>query len=284
MAVAETVDAFHFGEFYVVQPKGRGHRAGMDAMLLAAMVTGAGPMRVADLGAGAGAAGMAVASRIEGTEVVLFERSPEMAGYARKSLAHPANLRIAPQVTLVEADVTLKGKARIAAGLADDAFDHVIMNPPFNDPGDRRTPDDLKAEAHALEGDLFDDWIRTAGAILKPGGQMSLIARPESVAEIISGCGRRFGGLEITLLHAREGENAIRLLVSAIKGSRARLVFRAPLFMHGDGSHRFLPFIDDLNNGRAAYARLGKIRKPRQTIAFQANATTSPEKTNPTET
>lgn len=267
VSASETVDAFHFGDFHIVQPKGRGHRSGMDAMLLAAMVAGDGPIRVADLGAGAGAAGMGVASRIAAAEVVMFERSHEMAEYARKSLAHPANARIAPRLRIVEADVTLKGKARAAAGLADDFFDHVIMNPPFNDAGDRRAPDGLKAEAHAMEGDLFEDWIRTAGAILKPGGQLSLIARPESIASIVDACGMRFGGIEITLLHPRVGESAIRLLASAIKGSRARLVFRAPLFMHGEG-HRFLPFIDDLNNGRAAYPRLGKTRKAARAIAF----------------
>lgn len=273
MSVTETVDAFHFGEFHVVQPKGRGHRSGMDAMLLAALVAGGGPMRVADLGAGAGAAGMGVASRIADAEVVLFERSTEMAGFARKSIAHPLNARLADRLTVVEADVTLRGKQRLAAGLADDSFDHVIMNPPFNDAGDRRAPDGLKAEAHAMDGDLFEDWIRTAGAILRPGGQLSLIARPESVAAIITACGRRFGGIEITMLHPREGETAIRLLVTAIKGSRARLIFRAPLFMHGpivdgEGTHRFLPFIDDLNNGRRAYPRLGKARRPTPAIAF----------------
>lgn len=268
MAVTETVDAFHFGDFYIVQPKGRGHRSGMDAMLLASLVAGEGAMRVADLGAGAGAAGMAVASRIEGAEVVLFERSAEMADYARKSMAHADNVRIASRLSLVEADVTLKGKARLAAGLGDDVFDHVIMNPPFNHAGDRRAPDGLKAEAHAMEGDLFEDWIRTAGAILKPGGQLSLIARPESIAAIVTACGRRFGGIEITMLHARESESAIRLLATAIKGSRARLIIRAPLFMHGEGSHRFLPFIDDLNNGRAAYSRLGKTRRTTEAIAF----------------
>lgn len=261
MSSGETVDAFHFGRFYVVQPKGRGHRAGMDAMLLASMVAQDGPTLVADLGAGAGAAGMGVASRLPGAVVTLFERSPEMATFARRSVAHPDNARIASRLSVTEADVTLKGKARIAAGLADDMFDHVIMNPPFNNEGDRRTPDGLKAEAHAMEGDLFADWIRTAGAIMKPGGQLSLIARPESVGAIMAACAGRFGGLEITLIHPRSGESAIRLLATAIKGSRARLIFRAPLFMHEEGSHRFLPFIDDLNNGRAAYPRLGRTRR-----------------------
>lgn len=259
--VAETVDAFHFGVFHIVQPKGRGHRAGMDAMLLASMVVTDRPIHVADLGAGAGAAGMGVAARLANARILLVEKSAEMADYARKSMALPENAAITDRLSLIEADVTLKGRARVAAGLADDTFDHVIMNPPFNHADDRKAPDDLKAEAHAMSGDLFEEWVRTAGAILKPGGQMSLIARPESIAAIILACGRRFGGIEITLVHPREGESAIRVLVSAIKGSRARLVFRSPLFMHPEGSHKFLPFVDDLNNGRAGYGRLGRSRE-----------------------
>ena len=258
----ETVDAFHFGKFHVVQPAASGHRSGMDAMLLAAMVAGEGSLKVADLGAGAGAAGLAVASRMPETEVVLVERSSDMAGFARKSIALSENSHLASRVRIIEADVTLKGKARVGAGLEDEVYDHVIMNPPFNAAADRRTPDALKADAHAMTEGLFESWIRTAGAILKPGGELSLIARPESIAEIIAACGQRFGGLEITLIHPREGEAAIRLLVSAIKGSRAKLIFRAPFVMHGEGTHRFSAFVDDLNNGRAAYARMGRNRRP----------------------
>jgi tRNA1(Val) A37 N6-methylase TrmN6 len=251
----ETIDAFHRGAFHIVQPKGRGHRSGMDAMLLAALVADERPIRVADLGAGAGAAGMAVASRLEEAEVVLFERSPEMAAFARKSLALAQNARFAGRVSVVEADVTLTGKARNEAGLADDSFHHVVMNPPFNDASDRLTPDALKAQAHAMTDGLFESWLRTAGAIMIPGGQLSLIARPQSIGEIIAACGRRFGGIEVTPVHPREGENAVRILVTAIKGSRARLALRAPLVMHGEATHKFSVFVDDLNNGRAAYPR-----------------------------
>lgn len=254
----ETIDAFHRGAFHLVQPKGRGHRAGMDAMMLAALVEADGPVRVADLGAGAGAAGLAVAARLPQSQVVLFERAGEMAAYARRSLALPENTALAGRVAVIEADVTLKGNARRAAGLDDDAFDHVIMNPPFNDGKDRRTPDALKAEAHAMTETLFEDWLRTAGAILKPGGQVSLIARPESIAEIIAACGRRFGGLEITPLYPRAAEGAVRILATAIKGSRARLALRPPLVMHDGDAHAFSPFVDDLNNGRAVLQRVGR--------------------------
>jgi tRNA1(Val) A37 N6-methylase TrmN6 len=255
--VSETVDAFHRGRFHLVQPVGRGHRAGMDAMLLASLVVDDRAVRVADLGAGAGAAGLAVAARLPTATVVLVERSADMAAFARKSLALKENAELAARTEVLKADVTLTGKARVAAGLVDDSFHHVIMNPPFNDPGDRKTPDALKAEAHAMTENLFDRWIRTAGAITIPGGQLSLIARPQSIAEIIAACGKRFGGIEITAIHPRQGENATRILVTAIKGSRARLQMRAPLLMHDNPhSHAFAPFVDDLNNGRAGYPRL----------------------------
>jgi len=257
-SVTVTVDAFHRGRFYLKQPKGRGHRAGMDAMLLAAMVDADRPVHVADLGAGAGAAGLAVAARLPEARVQLFEISEEMVGYAHQSLELPQNAVIASRVGISRADVMLKGSARNAAGLKDDFFDHVIMNPPFNDASDRRTPDALRQTAHAMNEGLFEGWIRTAGAILKPGGQLSLIARPESIAEIIAACGRRFGGLEITPVHPHAGENAFRVLVSGIKGSRARLVMRAPLVMHASGSHAFLSEVDDMNNGRAAYGRASR--------------------------
>ena len=257
---AFTIDAFHRGRFYVVQPKGEGHRSGVDAMLLASLVDVGGPVSVADLGSGAGAAGMAIAARLPQAQVLLVEKFASMADYARRSLELPENATLTPRVRVLEADVTLTGRARLAAGLEDEVHDHVIMNPPFNHGRDRRTPDALKAEAHAMTDGLFESWIRTAGAIMKPGGQLSLIARPQSVADIIDACGRRFGGIEITALHPRPGAEAIRILVTAIKGSRARLSLRAPLFVHGDDGHAFTTEVDDLNNGRAAYARLKRVR------------------------
>lgn len=251
----ETVDSFHYGRFHVVQPAGRGHRSGIDAMLLASLVPDGATGRLADLGAGAGAAGLAVASRVEGLAVTLIERSPEMAACAEKTVRLPENARLASRVRVLCADVTLKGRARLEAGLEDEAYDHVVMNPPFNHAGDRRTPDGLKADAHAMAEGLFEAWIRTAGAIARPGAQLSLIARPHSVAEIVDACGRRFGGIEVTPLHPRPADDAIRILVTAVKGSRARLALRAPLILHEAPGHGFTPFVDALNNGRSSYSR-----------------------------
>ena len=60
-----TEDAFLGGQLRLRQPKS-GHRAGHDAMLLAAATAARPGDRVVDFGAGVGAAGLAVASRVAG--------------------------------------------------------------------------------------------------------------------------------------------------------------------------------------------------------------------------
>lgn len=247
-----TLDAFHRGKFWLVQPRDKGHRAGMDAMMLAAAVPSSFTGWLADFGAGAGAAGLAVAARCPGAKAVLVENSQEMAGFAARTLAHPQNSGLAGRVTLIAADVTLTGKARSAAGLGDSAFDFVIMNPPFNAGHDRATPDTLKRGAHVMPQGLFESWIRSAAAIVKPRGGIAIIARPQSVAEILAALAGRFGGAQLLPIHPRPDAAAIRIVVRAVRGSRAALSLMPPLFLHEQGSDRFSARADDINNGRAS--------------------------------
>ncbi len=245
-----TLDAFHRGAFHLVQPR-RGHRAGMDAMMLAASVPGSFAGRLADLGAGAGAAGLAVAARCPDASVALVERDAGMAAYARRSIAHEANAGLRDRARVIEADVTLTGKARLAAGLVDGAFDFALMNPPFNAPIDRPSPDVLRRSAHVMEDGLFERWLRTAAAIVRPRGGLSIIARPGSLPEILTAMQGRFGGAQIMPIQPRAHEHAIRIVVRAIRGSRAGLVLMPALAIHEPAGHRFSQQADAINNGRA---------------------------------
>jgi tRNA1(Val) A37 N6-methylase TrmN6 len=247
-----SVDAFHRGRFHLVQPVGGGHRSGIDAMLLAAMVPNGFAGQLADLGAGAGAAGMAVVSRCDAANITLVENDPVMAECARLSVALDQNKAFSGQIKIIEADVTLKGPTRLAAGLDDDTFDFVIFNPPFNDPSDRKTPDSRKQNAHVMGAALWEDWLRTATAIVKPGGHMALIARPESLGDILGAIGKRFGALRILSVHPHKDAAAIRILISGQKGSRARLALLPPHVLHELGSDAFLPEANAVNNGERA--------------------------------
>src|ERR1700712_2531158 len=81
-----TEDAFLGGTLRLRQPKS-GHRAGHDAMLLAAATSARSRDPVVDFGAGVGAAGLAVAKRVSGIEIVLVEIDRRLAELARGNAA-----------------------------------------------------------------------------------------------------------------------------------------------------------------------------------------------------
>jgi tRNA1(Val) A37 N6-methylase TrmN6 len=74
-------DAVLGGRLVLRQPL-RGHRFGHDAILLAAAVCASPGEHAVDLGAGAGAAGLALARRVAGLSVTLAEIDPELAALA----------------------------------------------------------------------------------------------------------------------------------------------------------------------------------------------------------
>lgn len=247
-----SADAFHRGRFVIVQPKSGHHRAGLDAMLLAATVPDGFAGHLADLGAGAGAAGLAVLSRCPRAQVTLVENQPTMLACARLSLGHPENADLSRRATLLNADVTLAGQARQSAGLVQDMVDHVIANPPFNDARDRQTPIKGKATAHVIDSEALAAWIRTAAAIIRPGGRLAMIARPSMLGEVLGALGNRFGGTAIRPIHPRPDAPAIRFLFEAVKGSRARLMMLTPVILHPAGTGTgFTEAADALINGRA---------------------------------
>lgn len=252
MGSPSTIDAFHRGKFRLVQPVGAGHRAGTDAMILAAAAPSGFSGRLADFGAGAGAAGLAVASRCPRAEIVLVERSPEMAGFAARSVAHPGNAALAERVSVLVADVAARSPARAGTGLEDTSFDFVIMNPPFNARSDRPSPDPARREAHVMADGLFEDWIRSAAAVVRPRGGIAIIARPQSLAAILAALERRFGGAGIVPVHPRPGGDAIRIVIRAVKGSRGHVRLCPPLFLHEEGGNGFSARADAVINGRAA--------------------------------
>jgi tRNA1(Val) A37 N6-methylase TrmN6 len=224
----------------------------MDAMMLAAAVPSGFAGRLADFGAGAGAAGLAVLSRCEKASALLVEKSKEMAIFAEATLAHPANAHLAGRARMLCADVTLAGRAREAAGLGDNAFDFAIMNPPFNAGADRATPDDLKREAHVMADGLFESWLRSAAAIVRPRGGIAVIARPDQVGPLLDAFRGRFGNGELKAVHPRADRAAIRIVLRGVRGARGKLSIRPPLMLHETGSDRFSSHADAINNGLAS--------------------------------
>ncbi len=224
-----TEDAFLGGQLRLRQPRS-GHRAGHDAMLLAAATPARPGHRVVEFGAGVGAAGLAVASRVAGIKLVLVEIDAGLAGLARENAA--ANAIAAETIVL---DVASTAAAFAGVGLGPDSVDVVLTNPPFNDAARHRASPD-KALAHVADASTLESWIHAARRILKSGGVLSLIWRADAIAEVLAALDRGFGSLAILPVHGDAARPAIRVLVRAVKGGKAPTQILAGLMLNDESA------------------------------------------------
>ena len=226
-----TEDAFLGGQLRLRQPKS-GHRAGHDAMLLAAATPARPGDRVVDFGAGVGAAGLAVARRVAGIGLVLVEIDAQLAELARGNAA--ANRLLAEVVVL---DVNSDASTFAAAGLLPDSADVVLMNPPFNDQARHRaSPDKAREIAHVATPATLASWVHASRRILKSGGVLSLIWRADGLAEVLAALERGFGSLAILPVHGDPAAPAIRVLIRAIKGGKAPAELHPALMLNDESA------------------------------------------------
>lgn len=241
-----TLSAFLGGRLQLAQPA-RGHRVGTDAALLSACLAPGAGETVYDLGAGVGAAGLGLAARHGDCRVALVEIDPAIAALAATNAARNG---FGERVATIEADVT----RRPAKGgpLLPGAADHVMMNPPFHLPGTiRPAPDAYRAGAHMHGDDTEEAWILCALALLRARGSLALIHRADALPRLLTGLHRRFGDIRVKPVQPRADVPAVRLLIRAVKGSRAPFLLLPPLILHGqDGS--FTAEADALHRGEAA--------------------------------
>lgn len=226
---ALTDDAFLGGALRLLQPA-KGHRAGHDALLLAASVV-AGARHAVDLGAGVGAAGLALAVRLGEVAVDLVEIDPATAALARRNAARQMP-DLSARVRVFEADVTRLGRPSGPPLPAARSADVVLVNPPFNDPARHRvSPTERRALAHMGADIGFEDWVRAAERLLMPDGALHLIHRPEALEPLLAALHGRFGAVTIRPVHSRPDAPAIRLLVGALKSRRTLPAFLPPLLL-----------------------------------------------------
>jgi tRNA1(Val) A37 N6-methylase TrmN6 len=222
-------DAVLGGRLRLKQPR-RGHRVGHDAILLAAAAAAQPGEHVVDLGAGVGAAGLALAVRVPAITMTLVEIDPELAALAAENASRNG---LADRVRTVALDVAAPARAYAAAGLAPGSAARVLMNPPFNDPDrQRRSPDPRRRLAHAARLPL-DTWVRGATRLLAPHGTLTLIWRADGLAEVLAALSALgHGAVAVLPVHPRPDAPAIRILVACEKESAVPLVVLPGLILN----------------------------------------------------
>jgi tRNA1(Val) A37 N6-methylase TrmN6 len=220
MAGEITEDAVLGGRLSLRQPR-RGHRFGHDAILLAAATEARAGEHAVELGAGVGAAGLALAQRVPGVTMTLVEIDPALAGLAAENAERNG---LGGRVRVAALDVTASEQEFSKFGIEPSKAAHVLMNPPFNDPARQNvSPDPKRRLAHAAPGDTLTQWTRRAATLLTRSGTLTLIWRADGLADVLAAVDAHFGASAVLPIYPRPNAPAIRILVRAVKGSRTPL-------------------------------------------------------------
>ena len=202
------------------QPE-RGHRTGIEPVLLAASIPARAGERVLEGGSGAGAALLCLAHRVAGARGTGLEIDPAMAALA---IANAAANGFAA-LGFIAADLTDWREAAPA--------DHAMANPPWHTPGVTASPDAGKDRARRAGPGLFSAWATALARPLRHRGTLTFViaaahADAALAAFVAAGC----GSLAVMPLWPHAGEPARLVLLRGIKGGRGPFRLLPGLVLH----------------------------------------------------
>lgn len=232
-----TTDALLGGLVRLKQPR-KGQRASADAVMLAAAITAKGHAQVLELGCGSGVAMLCLAARLKNVTVAGVELQPDLAALCARNIA--AN-SFEDRLNVYEGDL----RARRIAGLTPNSFDQVFANPPYFDAARHRvSPHAGRATARAEAEDAdVGHWIAAMLRYAKPNAGLTLIHKTDRLGDILAALHGKAGAIRVIPLWSRPGQPAKRVIVKAVKGSKAPLTLTPGLVLHtADGG--YLPEID----------------------------------------
>jgi tRNA1Val (adenine37-N6)-methyltransferase len=240
-----TTDALLGGLVRLKQPR-KGQRASADAVMLAAAIVAKSGAQVLELGCGSGVAMLCVAARLKNVHVAGLELQSDLAALCARNIA--AN-SFEDRLRVHEGDL----RARRIAGLAPNSFDQVFANPPYFEVARHRvSPHAGRATARAEAEDAdVGHWVAAMLRYAKPNAGLTLIHKAERLGDILAAFDGKAGAIRVIPLWSRPGQPAKRVIVRAVKGSKAPLTLTPGLVLHQpDGS--YLPEIDAVLRAGAA--------------------------------
>jgi tRNA1(Val) A37 N6-methylase TrmN6 len=199
----------------------RGHRTGIEPVLLAASIPARLGQRVLEGGSGAGAALLCLAHRVPGVTGLGIERAPELVRLASANAAANGFTGLG----FVAADLT--------TWQADCVFDHAMANPPWHAPASTASPDSGREDAKRAAHGLFVAWARALAAPLRHRGTLTLVVSAGAAMACLAALGDAgCGGLTLMPLWPRAGREAKLVLLRGVKGARGASRILAGLVLH----------------------------------------------------
>lgn len=222
--MSKTIDSFLGGRIQLVQPS-EGYRAGIDPIFLSASLQLKPSEKILDVGAGVGAASIALATRCPHARITGLEVQPSLVELA---LTNIQTNQLNESVDIIEGDLLSPPSL-----LHPHSFDHVMTNPPYyEDSRSQSSPVPGKAQANTETVDL-GKWIKCCLKLLKPKGTFTMIHRAERLAEILSHLESRVGSLVVFPLWASPQKSARRIIIQGRKDIGGELRLAPGMVLHG---------------------------------------------------
>ncbi len=220
---------------------------GVDAVLLSSFAakTIKPKARVLDMCTGNGIVPILLAEKTKADRIDGIEIQAPVAEMAQRSIALN---NIEEKIEIVQGD--LKRAAEI---YGKSQFDAVTCNPPYKEAfgGLKNATDAVTVARHEVLCNL-EDIIAASVQVLKPGGKLYIVHRPERLADIL--CLMRQYKIEpkrLRFVHPSHAKTATMILVEGAKHGGAKLFLEPPLYVHNeDGA-----YTDEINR---IYGRGGR--------------------------
>ncbi|MDF2843691.1 MAG: hypothetical protein K0R00_2117 [Herbinix sp.] len=221
----ERVDELHRNNYKIIQNPKK-FCFGMDAVLLSGFAK-VMPKEIAlDMGTGTGIIPILLEAKTEGKHFTGLEIQEESADMARRSVALN---KLADKVDIVTGDIK---EASAVFGLA--SFDVVTCNPPYmNHSHGIVNPGEAKAIARHELLCTFEDVVREASRVLKPGGRFYLVHRPFRLVEIMNKLTEyKLEPKRMKLVHPFLDKEPNMVLIECMKGAKSMIRVEAPLIVY----------------------------------------------------
>ncbi len=226
----ERLDDLERNNLYIIQDPKK-FCFGMDAVLLSGFMKVKKNAVLYDMCTGNGIIPLLASAKTEAKKIYAVEIQEEVWDMARRSIELNG---------LSERICLIKGNIKDSVELVGKNIDAVSCNPPYMPVGSGLVnPDSAKAVArHEIFCSLSDVCVQAA-AVLKEGGHLFMVHRPQRMIEILN-C-MSANNLEVKRLrfvHAHVEKLPSMVLIDAVKGGGKELVVEPPVIIYKeDGSY-----------------------------------------------
>lgn len=223
----ETLDDIQINNMHIIQKK-NAFRFGVDAVLLANFANIKNGMNVVDLCTGTGIVPFIIAGKRNPEKITGIEIQSEMIDMARRSVAYN---KLEGRIEFISGDLKDEKVLNDLRGV-----DVVTVNPPYKLRNSGLiSADDKNAIARHEICCTLEDVIKASKLMLKDGGKLYMVHRPERLADIL--CTMRKYKIEpkrIRMVHPSPNKSPNIVLLEGQKYGGEFLSWEPPLYIHDD--------------------------------------------------